>query len=538
MELSRCFKTIGLFVLAVAIVLTACAPATAPAPASTSSGQPKTGGILKVGLNAAPTTMDTFTAYAGPTHGLTKLYGDTLVRWKGKSDMNADVEPLMAKSWDISPDGLTYTFYTQQGVKFQNIPPVNGREITADDWVYHFKRIQDPANKHPNRTLLDMKTIEKVDKYTFTITTNRASPGFLAFLAHGLAVPIAKEVVEAPGGCDKNWAGTGPFILTEYVKDTKLVFKKNPDYWQKGVPYLDGAEFYVMTDPAAQLAAFRAGQLDVLPITSKTNMEAIKSTVPGAKIQDGIAMMEGGLVLNNARKPFDNKLVRQAIQYAIDYDGLIKAALDGAGMRTGYLAPWFKDWGGKAATDLPKRDIAKAKALLAQAGYPDGFKTTLMQNTGAMGWFGGTVEPLAAMLKEVGIKCDIIPQDNASFISKYRTGDYDMTVYFLWTGRPYDPTNTFQQQWVTKLGMNSFSYSSAKFDQLQIDQQNAFPNREKRIPLVKEMVSLLEEDIPSIPLFITTNYFITQPWVKGWDDMADPHAAYSTGGLYKAWIDK
>lgn len=539
MKLSQCLRVIGVCALAVAFVLTACAqPATSPTSTTSAVGQPKYGGTLKIGLNAAPTNMDTFTAYAGPTHGLTKLYGDTLVRWIGKNDMNADVEPLMAKSWEISPDGLTYTFHLREGVKFQNIPPVNGREITADDWVYHFNRIKDPANKHPNRTLLDMKSIDKVDTYTFKITTNKPSPGFLAFLAHGLGVPIVKEVVEAPGGCDKNWAGTGPFILTEYVKDTKLVFKKNPDYWDKGKPYLDTLEFYVMNDAASQLAAFRAGQIDVLPIQSKTNVDAIQKTVPNAQIQEGVAMMEGGLVLNNARKPFDNKLVRQAIQYAVDYDGLINAALDGAGIRTGYLAPWFKEWGGKAAADLPKRDIAKAKALLAQAGYPDGFKTTILQNTGAMGWFGNSIEPIVNQLKEIGIECSIIPQDNASYISKYRTGDYDMTVYFLWTGRPYDPTNTFQQQWVTKLGMNSFSFSNAKFDQLEIEQQAAFPDKAKRIPLVKQMVSILEDEVPSIPLYITTSYFVAQPWVKGWKDIADPHAAYSTGGIRDAWIDK
>lgn len=157
----------------------------------------------------------------------------------------------------------------------------------------------------------------------FEITTNQKSPGFLAYIANGPAVPYPKEVVEAAGGAGKNWAGTGPLILTELAPDSKAVFKKNVDYWEKGKPYLDGVEAYFMLDASARLAAFRAGQIDVLPLEGKSNRDAIERSVSGAQIQDGVGMLEAGLLLNNTRKPFDNKLVRQAMQYAIDYDGII-----------------------------------------------------------------------------------------------------------------------------------------------------------------------------------------------------------------------
>lgn len=539
MNLSKFFRFTAILVIVAAIILSACAqPAKTPAPTTQAKVQPKYGGILKIGLGGPITNIDMFTNIAGGTAIITKTFGQTPIRWTGKSDMEATFAPLLAKSWEVTPDGLTWTFHMQEGVKFQNVPPVNGREITAEDFVYHLNRINDPANKQATRITLDMKIIELVDKYTFKITTNLQNPGLLVYLSHGLAVPYPKEVVEAPGGAEKNWAGTGAFIMTDVKKDTKVTFKKNPDYWEKDKPYLDGVEYYVLADAASQLAAFRAGQIDVLPYQGKTNMEAIKSSVPGVQIQDGVGIMDYGLFMNLSRKPFDDKRVRQAIQYAIDYDGLIISALDGAGIRTGYLAPWFKEWGAKSAAELPKRDIAKAKALLAEVGYPDGFSTTILQNTGAMGATGNAIEPLVAMLKEAGIQCKIIPQDNASHMAKTRASDFDMCVSWCFTARPYDVNNSISQMWMTKSGSNVFKYSNPKVDELILAQQKAFPDKSKRIPLVKETLSILEDEVPAIPLYLTTIYFVKQPWVKGWDDMADPQSAYASYALPNVWIDK
>ncbi len=214
------------------------------------------------------------------------------------------------------------------------------------------------------------------------------------------------------------------------------------------------------------------------------------------------------------------------------------SALDGAGTRTGYLAPWFSEWGGRQAADLPKRDLAKAKALLAQAGYPDGFKTTIMQNTGDMDVSGNAIEPLVAMLKDVGVQATIVQQDNASFVSKWRASDFDMTIHLCYTARPYDINNSIQQMWLTKGTANFMKYSNPKVDELIIAQQAAFPDKAKRIPIVKQIMAIVEDEVPSIPLYIVNKYFIKQSWVKGWDDMADPQSASATGVLPMVWIDK
>jgi peptide/nickel transport system substrate-binding protein len=540
-HLNKVLVLIAIIVIS-SLVLASCAT---PAPAKTTApapvaAEPKSGGILKVGIRTIPPSLDTFVAglTATATYAIFKTFNQTLARWDGKNDREAVAAPLLAKSWEVSPDGLTYTFHLREGVKWQNVPPGNGREVTADDWAYHFNRLADPANKHQARTTLDMKSCEAVDKYTFKVTTNQKAPGFLAYVAGSTLAPTPKEVVEAPGGAEKNWVGTGPFILTEYVRDVKAVFKKNPNYWDTGKPYLDGVEIYFMPDPAARLAAFRSGTLDVLPSESKTNRDAIEKSVTGVQIQDGISMLEAGLLLNLKKAPFDNKQVRQALLYSIDYEGLIKAALDGGGMRTGYLAPWFGEWGAKQLADLPKRDVAKAKALLAEAGFPNGFKTTILQNTGNMEFAGNAVEPVVAMLKEVGIEATIVQADNPTFISKWRAGNYDMTIWTCFTGRPYDPDNSLRQQWASKGAGNVGGYNNAKVDELIKAQQDAFPDKEKRKPFVKEILTILEDEVPAVPLYIMTNYYIKQPWVKGMDGIADPQGAFGLQALPGTWMDK
>lgn len=212
--------------------------------------------------------------------------------------------------------------------------------------------------------------------------------------------------------------------------------------------------------------------------------------------------------------------------------------MDGGGTRIRFLAPWFADYGAKQIADLPKRDVAKAKALLAQAGYPDGFKTTILQNSGNMEFVGNAVEPIVAMLKEVGIDAAIVQADATGFTTKWRAKDCDMAVQVLLTARPYDPNNSLQQQWWAKGGFNFLGYSNPKVDELIIAQQAAFPDKAKRVPIIKEILTILEDEVPSVPLYIQTNYFIKQPWVKGWDTMADPQGNYATQELPNVWLDK
>lgn len=238
MIVSKYLKLIIACAMATAITLTACAQQAQTPAANTKPEPSKYGGTLKIGLPAAPTSLDSFVMVTGPAGTIWKAYGLTLVRWVGKNDREATVAPCLAKTWELSPDGFTYTFHLQEGIKWQNTPLMKGREFTADDLAYFYGRVNDPANRYQSRPNLDIKSFEAVDKYTFKITNNNKNPGFMAYMAHGAGIVQPKEAVEAPGGVEKNWAGAGPFILTDYEKESKAILKKNSDYFDTGRPYL------------------------------------------------------------------------------------------------------------------------------------------------------------------------------------------------------------------------------------------------------------------------------------------------------------
>jgi peptide/nickel transport system substrate-binding protein len=526
-----------------ALVLAACAaPAAAPTTTQPSAAGPKYGGTLHLVYVQDITFLDPLKSSTIADLGLPQLYADTVVRWAGKNDEEWKIVPGLATSWDVSPDGMTYTFHLRQGVKFQNLPPVNGREFISDDVKFNIERVIDPKTKSPLAPYMAaIDHIETPDKYTAVFKLKIPEPALLINLAAGSSGILAREVVERDGDADKTVIGTGPFMFEKYKPGVGISFVKNPDYWEKGKPYLDRVELTAMTDPSARLAGFRAGQIDRLA-DGITNMQAIKSSVPGAVIVPGINLVgscfQFNLRSNQADKPWANKKVRQALQYAIDYDGLIAAVLNGAGVRTDYLdMAMFKDWGARQLADLPKYDVAKAKAMLADAGYPNGFKTNILQHTNRLDAWGGAVEPLSAQLKAVGIEAVIIPAGQADYVSKLRSGQYELATGTLMCSRP-DINVNLPPMYQTGGAYNRTGYSNIKVDELLAAQSKAAADTPTRQKYVKDILSIIDDDVPVIPLFRQSDFSITQPWVKGWDNAADPSVALSWYQVGSVWIDK
>jgi len=322
---------------------------------------PKYGGTLHLAYVQDITFLDPTKSPSAIDRALPHLYSNTLVKWTGKNDESPKVEPSLATKWDISTDGLVYTFYLRQGVKWHNLPPVNGREFTSSDVKFAIDRIADPKNKLPlSLYFAAVDHIETPDKYTVKIFMKTPDPSFIFTLCG--TVFGAREVAEQDGDFNKTVIGTGPFMLEKYTPGVGITFVKNPDYWEKGKPYLDRVECTFMSDPAQRLAAFRAGQIDRL-VEGLSNTELIQKSVKDVVVVPGVNIIGSGLAfsLKQAEKPFANKQVRQAIQYAIDYDGLIQAVLNGAGSRTDYLAPSYRDWGARTVQELPQRVCCQSK---------------------------------------------------------------------------------------------------------------------------------------------------------------------------------
>ncbi len=538
------FQVLLALIIASILIITSCSSAAPakPAVAPAVDAGPKYGGTLRVAYNMDINTLDSIMSTSIIDRALGYLYGDTLVRWSGKNDEAPKLVPHLAEKWEIAPDGMSYTFYLQKGVKFQNLPPVNGRECTAADFKYSLERIKDPKTKSPMAPYMaSIASVEAPDKYTLKLVMKTPDPAMLTSLAGPNTSVLAREAIEQEGGAGnpKNIIGTGPFIIDKYTKGSGITFKRNPDYWIKGKPYLDSVECIYMPDPSARLAAFRAGQLDRV-IEGKTSADLIKNSVPGANLVPGIALLGSGLVFNLGMKdkPWANVKVRQALQYAIDYDGLIQAVLDGAGARTDFLHPTaFADYGARPVAELPKKDLAKAKALLAEAGYPNGFKAAMVQHTTRMDAWGGAVEPLAAMLKEVGVDITIVPVGQADYVAKIRSGDFELMTSVVLATQPELDSN-LSPMYKTKGAYNRAQFSNARVDELLALEAQNFTDTAQRQKYAKEIMQILAEQVPVIPLYYNYNTHITQPWVKGWDNAADPPQTFSWYQLANVWIDK
>jgi peptide/nickel transport system substrate-binding protein len=278
----------------------------------------------------------------------------------------------------------------------------------------------------------------------------------------------------------------------------------------------------------------RAGQVDRDGIVDRTNADAIKRTNPNMVMNPGVDIRGTGLYFGIAKNPtpWGDARVRQAVKFAIDYDGLIASATDGAASRTDWLGPAYADWGVRAAADLPKQDIIKAKQLLKEAGYPDGFKTTLQGEP-----TNRNLEPIAAMLKQAGIDARIQTMDKATAQSNLRTGNFEMGVAALTVESPDVDLNLYYM-YRTGASHNYGQYSNPRVDELLDKQRIALAKTEERKQFVKEILSILDQEEPVVPLYLSYRYNVMQPWVKGWDNQADPTNQYAFHQIMNVWLDR
>ena len=334
----------------------AATPTAAPAAAG---GQPKRGGILKVGMQADPTSLDPQKTSLTALFHVTEHIYSALVRLKP----DLTVEPDLAEKWDISADGKTYTFTLRKGVKFHS-----GRALTSADVKYTFDRLVDKATASPNASLLaPAESIATPDDGTVVITLKQADASFLTNLTSPATVIINRDAVQQNGDLTKTADGTGPFKFKEYVPNTRVVLERNPDYWESDKPYVDGIEMTIAADDTARTAAVRTGTVDFIEYAPLKDIPSLKN--------DNSLVLAGDqntniryIGLNVTRKPFSDLKVRQAVAAVIDRDAVLGPAVFGYGTPTVEIFPPGY-WAGLGAKASPP-DIARAKQLLTDSGEP------------------------------------------------------------------------------------------------------------------------------------------------------------------------
>lgn len=344
--------------------------------------------------------------YANLFEGLTRI------------DRNGEVKPALAKSWTISDDGLTYTFTLNDGVKFHD-----GTDMTAEDVKFSLNRAMADESTNAQKALFKpIKSVEVTDPSTVVVTLNQPTGHFLFNMGWGDAVIVAPESADTN---KSNPVGTGPFKFVKWVAGDSITLEKNPDYW--GTPAaLDKATFKIIPDPAAAVAAVMAGDVDAF--ANFPAPEAVPQFEADPRFTVVIGSTEGETILstNNGKPPFDNVKVRQAIAHALDRQQIIDGAMFGAGTPIGtHFAPHHP-----AYIDLTGQypyDLDKAKALLAEAGYPDGFEATIKLPPPSYARRGGEV--VADQLGKIGIKLEIIPVEWAQWLEQaFKGKDYDLTI--------------------------------------------------------------------------------------------------------------
>jgi peptide/nickel transport system substrate-binding protein len=408
-------------------------PLVRPRPA----GAQKRGGILKV-RGYDPPHFDPHQTLNFKTNTTLSFVYSKLVRHKvgaGIAPGTFAIEPDLAERWE-EPDELTAVFYLRKGVRWQNKPPVNGRELTAEDVKFTYDRFLNEKG-NPLRFFLDpVDRVEVVDRYTVRFRLKEP----YVWLVHVLANPagtwiIPREAVEKFGDLKKaeSTVGTGPFILERYDPNVKTVFRRNPDYFRPGQPSVDGVEWLIMEDEAAQLAAYHTGQIDCGGwhwwAVRQADVAAVRKSHPQLGYQDFLSPVTTGIYMRTDKPPFNDVRVRRAISHAVNRQAIIDSVYL-KGEPTPAIARGASEWSPRIDQLGPgaqyyRHDVREARRLLAEAGFPQGFKTQLSVTPGYGTDAVDSFQMVQRQLKEAGIDADLKLQEYGAYISTTFLGKYE-----------------------------------------------------------------------------------------------------------------
>lgn len=370
---------------------------------------------LTMGMVLEPPHLD---PTAGAAAAIDEIVYANLFEGLTRINRNGEVKPALAERWTVSKDKKEYTFFLQQGVRFHD-----GSKFDADDVVFSLNRARAEESVNAQKALFKPITdVKKKDAYTVAVTLSQVTGSFLFDLGWGDAVMVNSA---SAGKNKSNPVGTGPFRFKKWVKGDHIELIENKDYWGKKMA-LKKAVFKIIPDPAAAMAAMMAGDIDAF--ANFPAPESIPQFEADPRFKVVIGSTEGETILstNNAKKPFSKLKVRQAVAHALDRQAIIDGAMFGFGTPIGtHFAPHHP-----AYVDLTKRyeyNLDKAKNLLKQAGYPDGFNAVIKLPPPSYARRGGEI--VASQLAKIGIKLEIVPVEWAQWLDQvFKNTDYDLTI--------------------------------------------------------------------------------------------------------------
>ena len=520
------------------------------APSVVGAQTPKRGGTLAI-RTYDPPHFDPFQTISYKTHIALSFTHSRLLKHKAGPSVVPGTFPIegdLAESW-TQPNETTYIFKLRKGVKWHNKPPVNGREVTADDVVFsvnHFLTVKGNANAY---MLKAVDKVEAPDKYTVKFTLKEPFVWFLDILSNPHAVAIvAKEVLDKHGDFKKSETviGTGPWMLDSYRPNVGLTYVRNPAYFMAGLPYIDRIEATVDEDNASRMAAFLSGKYDLgweFPGTvARVDWVQIKGTLaqrrPNLKTAEFPSPVMNHISMRTDQKPFSDVRVRRAMSLAIDRKGIIDSAYEGVGVMNPPVAAALKEWSipfdklGEGAKYY-KYDPAEAKRLLAAAGYPNGFPGTMCFTTYGTPVLVDIMQMVQKDLKAVGIDVKIDQKEYGAYIATCFYGKFDSMTFGPQTGFLEPDNFLFGQYYPEELKNQSHINDPGVADMLVRQRRTLDPIKRREVIYDIQRHLALQQ------------YYVQMPsavYVAVWEGALKnygPNMGYDYGGrLQAAWLDR
>src|SRR5438128_7744060 len=511
------------------------------------AGSPKRGGTLRVWGNDPP-HFDPHLTINAKTPTTLSFVHSTLLRHKlgpGIQPGTFIVEPHLAERWEALDD-TTYVFHLRKGIKWHNRPPVNGRELVAEDVKFTFDRFLTEKGNADRYILESVDRVEIVDRYTVKFLLKEPYVWLLDVLANPRSMwLIAPEVVEKFGDLKQaeSAIGTGPFILERYEPNVKTVFKRNPDYFLPGQPYVDGVEWLVVDDASAGLAMYRTGQLDAGPwhwwSVRQQDLEALKKTHPHLMYQDFLSIVSHAVYMRTDQAPFNDVRVRRAIAHAIDRQGIIDAVFI-RGELTPAVSRGLPEWSPRidelgAGAKYYQHDPKEARRLLAEAGMPKGFKTQMSttSGTGAGRLLVDAAQLAQRYLKEVGIEAELKIQEYGAYMATTWAGKFD-GMAFGPISNAWEPDTVLYGLYAPDQPRNSGHVNDPKLTAM-LKEQRRTQDHEARKQLIFDIQRYIAEQQYYVYLYCAAFAGSWYPHVKNYG----PNTTYDYGGRSAAlWLDR
>jgi peptide/nickel transport system substrate-binding protein len=514
------------------------------APAQT----PRRGGVLRMAEREAP-GLDPHLSISFLTHSYVSLSYSLLVRFPNgpeqKSPTDFSILPDLAEKWTISKDGTVYTFSLRKGVKFHNKPPVNGREVEAEDVKFSLERFMGKSGFRDR--FEPVKAVDAVDRHTVRITLKEPYAPFLNHLANPSFCAILPREVEGKLK-DYNSAeaviGTGPFVLKSYDKGVRVVFERNPDYFMKGLPYLDGVVIEITPDAAARVAVLRAGKAELPHIwgwVSPEEGKSLQKTNPEMIVKPYQVIGQGFIYMRTDQPPFNDIRVRRAVSLAIERKAWNDALLFGEGcIDAGPIPCALKDWKLDASKIDPAKakylvgyDPAEAKKLLAEAGHAKGFTVPMFHWPGYVVPWRSYYELAAENLGKIGITVELKPEEYGKYISTTALGKYDKMA--MGPSTPFTEVDDFLYgRFYPELSTNQSRVADAELTKMLAAQRREMDGK-KRKQIVDDIQRYLADKAYYVYVPQWPQYVAHPPYVKGFQH----HDGYGLGmRLAFTWLDK